>query len=486
MRGVLLILALMAGLIGPLRVPQAQQPVPERLFEQTGWRVGGRLLEYWDRNGGLPVFGLPITAQRAQNTGDGRVTAQTFERNRLELHPTLAAPFDVQLGRLGEEALRTQGRDWRSESAGEPMPGACRAFAATSRSVCGVFLNAWLRSGLDLGDPDISERESTALWGLPLTAPRVETNSSGDRVLTQWFERARFEYHPANPDPYKVLFGRLGAELAGEPAPLPAATIRATPATIRQGHTLVIDAALPGATALRGTLGDTPLAFFDHDGGGRALGGVPALTPAGTLPLRIEADLPDGRTAVTISSVRVIDGGYRTENINLPRDVQDRLDRNAEAIAAERAMVNAIWPQATPERLWSGPFMLPAQGRFSSAFGTRRSYNGGPVNSYHEGLDIANVTGTPVVAPARGRVMLGEPDLLVRGGAVILDHGQGVHTGFWHMSEVIARPGEIVEQGQIIGRIGAKGMVTGPHLHWDVRIGMTPVAPLEWIEHSWP
>jgi murein DD-endopeptidase MepM/ murein hydrolase activator NlpD len=213
---------------------------------------------------------------------------------------------------------------------------------------------------------------------------------------------------------------------------------------------------------------------------------VPVLSAAGALPLRIEADLSDGRTLVQEATVRVLDARYRTENINLPQEVIDRLERNKEAIAAERRQVNAIWPQVTPERLWSGKFILPAQGRVSSEFGTRRSYNGGPVDSFHEGLDIANATGTPVVAPARGRVMLAEPDLLVRGGAVILDHGQGVHTGFWHMSAVLVQPGTIVEQGQIIGRIGAKGMVTGPHLHWDVRIGMVNVQPNEWLDRVWP
>jgi murein DD-endopeptidase MepM/ murein hydrolase activator NlpD len=210
------------------------------------------------------------------------------------------------------------------------------------------------------------------------------------------------------------------------------------------------------------------------------------MTKPGTMPLRVEADLPDGRTVVREAALRVVDARYRTENINLPQEVLDMLERNKEAIAAERARVNAIWPQATPQKLWSGKFILPSQGRISSSFGTNRSYNGGPVDSFHEGMDIANATGTPVVAPARGRVMLAEPDLLVRGGAVILDHGQSVHTGFWHMSAVLVKPGDIVEQGQIIGRIGAKGMVTGPHLHWDVRIGMVNVQPQEWLERTWP
>jgi hypothetical protein len=473
-------------LIGLLSV--AVQPVQaaERLFPETGWRVEGRLLEYWNDNGGLPVFGLPIGPQQAETTPEGRFTIQVFERERLELHPEQQRPYDVQLGRLGEEVLRKQGRDWRDPSVGIQLDGPCRSFAQTGRAVCGAFLSYWQAHGLELGDRGVSERESLALFGLPLTEPNYETNGSGDRVITQWFERARFEFHANNPDPYKVLLGRLGSELAGETA-LPRLSVQANPAAVLQGHTTTIEVQAPGAKAVRGRLGDAPVALFNAgERGWVGLGAVPVLSVAGVLPLQIEADLADGRTLVHQATVRVLDARYRTENINLPQEVRDRLERNREAIAAERRLVNAIWPQVTPERLWSGKFILPAQGRFSSEFGTKRSYNGGPVDSFHEGLDIANATGTAVVAPARGRVMLAEPDLLVRGGAVILDHGQGVHTGFWHMSAVLVQPGTIVEQGQIIGRIGAKGMVTGPHLHWDVRIGMVNVQPNEWLDRVWP
>ncbi|HEX6291780.1 MAG TPA: M23 family metallopeptidase [Herpetosiphonaceae bacterium] len=474
-------------LIGLLAITAQPVRAEERLFPETGWRVEGRLLEFWEASGGLPVFGLPIGPQRVESTPEGQFTTQMFERERLELHPEQQRPYDVQLGRLGEEVLRKQGRDWRGPSTGVQLDGPCRSFPTTGRAVCGAFLSYWQSHGLELGDRGVSERESLALFGLPLTEPNYETNSSGSHVITQWFERTRFEYHPNNPDPYKVLLGRLGAELAGEAAAMPKLDVRSDPAAVLQGHTVSIRVQVPGATAVRGRLADAPVALFRAgEQSWTGLGAVPVLTAPGTLPLRIEADLPDGRTAVHQGTIRVVDARYRTENIDLPQEVRDRLERNREAIAAERRLVNAIWPQVTPERLWSGRFILPAQGRVSSDFGTRRSYNGGPVDSFHEGLDIANAVGTPVVAPARGRVMLAEADLLVRGGAVILDHGQGVHTGFWHMSAVLVQPGAIVEQGQIIGRIGAKGMVTGPHLHWDVRIGSINVKPQEWLERSWP
>ena len=459
----------------------------ERLFPETGWRVGGRLLSFWETSGGLPVFGLPLGPAAPARTPDGSYIAQVFERERLELHPELQAPYDVLLGRLGDELLRRAGRDWRAEGEGQQLAGACQHFTQIGRSVCGLFRDYWRSHGLEFGDPGVSERESLALFGLPLTAPRSEANSSGHRVLTQWFERARFEYHPNNPDPYKVLLGRLGAEFTGQTViTLPELSVEAEPRAVVQGHTTVAKVRLDGAVAVRGTLAGVALPFVRDGGGWSSFAGVPVPTAPGPLALRVEADLADGRTVVTHAALTVLDARYPREQINLSQDVRDRLANNREAIEKERALVNAIWPQVTTERLWNGRFIMPAEGRISSHFGTLRSYDGGPYDSFHEGVDIANATGTPIVAPARGRVVLAEPDLVVRGGAVILDHGLGVHSGFWHQSAVLVRVGDIVEQGQIIGRIGAKGMVTGPHLHWDVRIGSTNVDPREWVERQWP
>lgn len=455
----------------------------ERLFPETGWRVSGRLLDYWENNGGLPVFGLPLGP--VEGLPSVAVSVQLFERERLELHPDLGAPYDVLLGRLGDELLRRAGRDWRTETAGRQPQGQCRAFPETSRSVCGPFLEYWRTHGLDYGDAAVSDREALGLFGLPLTTPQVETNSSGDTVLTQWFERARFELHPDNPTP--VLLGRLGAEsLGAEPAPLPPLRVEIKPLTVLQGHTTRVTVGVEQARAVRGTLNGVALPFVRDGESWHGFAGVPVLAVPGALTVRIEADLADGRTVVKETPLTVRSAGYPREQIQLPAAVSERLANNAAEVQREREMVNAIWPQVTAERLWSGRFILPAQGRISSDFGTIRSYDGGPYDSFHEGLDIANVTGTPIVAAARGRVVLAEPDLLVRGGAVIIDHGQGIHTGYWHQSAVLVRAGEMVEQGQVIGRIGAKGMVTGPHLHWDVRVGPTNVQPREWLEREWP
>ena len=199
-------------------VHRADQPVTVfephpngRYFPETGQTVSGRLLEYWNQNGGLPVFGLPLTPEAEQQTNDGRFRMQQFERNRLELHPENARPYDVLLGRLGTDILYKQGRPWETLPREQPRPG-CRFFGETGHNLCEPFLSYWRSHGLDLGDPGISERESLALFGYPVTSVNTETNPDGWTGATQWFERARFESHPENPNPYKVLLGRLGAE----------------------------------------------------------------------------------------------------------------------------------------------------------------------------------------------------------------------------------------------------------------------------------
>lgn len=204
----LTLLALFLPLAQPANAQNTNQCFPE-----TGYCVGGRFLTFWQGQGGLPVFGFALGEQRKEQGSEGAFDVQWFERERFELHPEKQAPYDVLLGRLGDEMLRRQGRDWRSFPAGTPKDG-CRFFDVTGHMICEPFLSYWRGHGLEFdGSAGTSENESLALFGYPLSEPMMEKNSSGFTVLTQWFERARFEYIPDNPDPYKVLLGRLGAEV---------------------------------------------------------------------------------------------------------------------------------------------------------------------------------------------------------------------------------------------------------------------------------
>ncbi len=181
--------------------------------------VEGRFREYWVQNGGLPVFGYPISPATMQQTAEGTFLTQYFERNRFELHPETARPYDVLLGRLGDDRLKQQGRDWNAFAKADPS--APHYFSQTAHAIAhSPFWAYWSSHGLEFdGQRGTSFGESLALFGLPLSEPQVETNSSGDTVTTQWFERARFEDHGAR----GVLLGLLGNETGGSgPGPVPA------------------------------------------------------------------------------------------------------------------------------------------------------------------------------------------------------------------------------------------------------------------------
>jgi hypothetical protein len=178
--------------------------------------VDGPIAAFWERNGGLPVFGYPTGAQQEQSVEGRALQAQAFERNRLELHPENQAPYDVLLGRLGADILARQGRDWQAFSKADP--GAPHYFAASGHAIAPEFWGYWSSHGLELdGRRGKTAQESLALFGLPLSEAVVETNpTDGKPYLTQWFERARFELHPENAGtPYEVLLGLLGRELTG-------------------------------------------------------------------------------------------------------------------------------------------------------------------------------------------------------------------------------------------------------------------------------
>ncbi|MEI6179300.1 MAG: hypothetical protein WCP31_00985 [Chloroflexales bacterium] len=232
-RPFLLSLGLILTLFPGIRSGLAQgQP---RCFNETHFCIEGRLLEFWDGNGGLAVFGYPTTPLRMETIEGRQFQVQWFERNRLELHPENQPPYDVLLGRLGADRLSQQGRDWQSFPKAAPQAD-CRFFPETGHNVCGRILEAWHTNGLELdGQFGKSEGENLALFGLPLSDLQPET-IEGQQLQVQWFERARFELHPENSAPFDVLLGLLGNEVGpggssqppvpGPPVPQPGITER--------------------------------------------------------------------------------------------------------------------------------------------------------------------------------------------------------------------------------------------------------------------
>jgi murein DD-endopeptidase MepM/ murein hydrolase activator NlpD len=155
--------------------------------------------------------------------------------------------------------------------------------------------------------------------------------------------------------------------------------------------------------------------------------------------------------------------------VNPPESVQAR-------IAEESKLVAALWEASSGSRLWDGPFVRPVPHPANSAFGTRSIFNGQP-RSAHGGADFLSPAGTPIKSPNAGTVVLAR-NLYYSGNTVIIDHGLGLFSYFAHLSETSVAERDTVAAGQVVGKVGATGRVTGPHLHWTLRVGGARVDPL--------
>ena len=145
----------------------------------------------------------------------------------------------------------------------------------------------------------------------------------------------------------------------------------------------------------------------------------------------------------------------------------------------ELARIGAARAKDTGASGWRQDFIWPVKGRISGRFGSQRIYRGEP-GSYHSGIDIATGgSGTPFVAPADGVVILAAQEpFSLEGYLLMIDHGNGLNSAFLHNSAILVREGEAVKQGQVIGRIGASGRATGPHLHWGLKWNDARLDPL--------
>lgn len=177
---------------------------------------------------------------------------------------------------------------------------------------------------------------------------------------------------------------------------------------------------------------------------------------------------------------------WRQEIIVVDGTVAARL--SVEAVQEETNLLAATWNRSNLPRQWSNePWQRPIAERHptTSVFGTRRQYRS-PVPLYatfHTGWDFAAPVGEQVTAPLPGTVVLAQ-DLVTKGLAVVLDHGQGVLSGYWHLSEISVEEGDFVETGDPVGLVGSSGISSGPHLHWEVRIHGVPVNPQQFLYGS--
>jgi murein DD-endopeptidase MepM/ murein hydrolase activator NlpD len=166
---------------------------------------------------------------------------------------------------------------------------------------------------------------------------------------------------------------------------------------------------------------------------------------------------------------------FPTQRITMKSSTASTMSRT-DALRAEKALVQSSMKSTSPAPLWSGSWLVPTRGRATSAYGRRRYVNG-KWWGQHNGADIKAPTGAAVVATNSGRVVLSQNLPTLRGNTIVIDHGCNVFSIYMHLSQRAVRVGQSVARGQLIGRVGATGFVTGAHLHWEVRIGWEPVDP---------
>ena len=272
--------------------------------------------------------------------------------------------------------------------------------------------------------------------------------------------------------------------LGSEPLRFGAVRSATIPGQLIQGRTgsVVIETTRP--LQLSGNWNDLPLTFLplpDDPARQFAYLPVPALIAPGSYWLTVSYTATNGLRLNKSWPVAVAVGPYDSQEINLPDDRGGLLD--AEVSVPELEKVTAVWSQRTPTLYWTEPFSRPISNEYptTSPFGTRRSYNGGPYASYHAGQDFGTPEGVPVVAPGAGVVALAEP-LNVRGNAVIIDHGGGIFSGYWHLSELRVTVGQSVNIGDIVGLSGNTGLSTGAHLHWELLIYGIAVDPMQFLD----
>ncbi len=276
-----------------------------------------------------------------------------------------------------------------------------------------------------------------------------------------------------------VTSPRPGPEVAPRP---PALTIQTPSGQWRQGGlvVLVIASDRPLET-LRVTEPATGVWLERAPGGPgsvfHGLAGIDLETAPGKWPLRLEAVEAGGRRFSDLHAFTVESGGFPLEPLTVDSRYVEPPPSARRRIERDRRKVAAVWKHPDRERRWRGPFRNPIDVPTKGNFGARRILNGQP-RAPHSGVDFAAPAGTPILAPAPGRVALAS-DLYYSGKTVILDHGGGLFTTYFHLSRIDVRIGQTVETGRRLGAVGSTGRVTGPHLHWGARLNGARIDPLD-------
>jgi murein DD-endopeptidase MepM/ murein hydrolase activator NlpD len=241
----------------------------------------------------------------------------------------------------------------------------------------------------------------------------------------------------------------------------------------------------PDFTTLQGSWNDRELAFWKAGTGpGQtglrrdALVGIDLEKAPGDYKITVTAQTAGGAKVVCTSTISVRKGRFATERLQVDKKFVEPDPEQVHRADQERQRLRAIYAKAGPDPLWKGKFRRPLDSVAAGGnFGKRRVLNG-KEGSPHTGMDFPAITGTPVHAVQAGKVVLAE-DLFFSGNTVVVDHGLGIYTFYCHFSQTAVTVGEEVQAGTVLGKVGATGRVTGPHLHWGLTVAGARVNPLE-------
>lgn len=318
---------------------------------------------------------------------------------------------------------------------------------------------------------------------LPAAEPRALVAAhAGDTPLTLAVTHGLplWEVLRLNPQP---LYTGKSVLLPGDPAttclPYPLAALTISPQPVTRGRTalFVFETAEPAACEIT-YLDQTEPCYPLDDTHLYALVGLSALMEPGTYTMKIAVQADGLETAFT-ALLQVSAGRYGYQYIDPPASLSKLMD--PDLMQGELDYLAQWRTIRTPERAWDLPlaFPLPVQVAVSANYGDRRSY-GGMVAGYHSGVDYRAWGGMRVLAPADGVVLLAER-LEARGNAVLIDHGGGLITGYWHLSRIDVQVGQHVRRGEAFALVGNTGLSTGAHLHWELWVNGVSVDSSQWL-----
>jgi uncharacterized cupredoxin-like copper-binding protein len=261
-------------------------------------------------------------------------------------------------------------------------------------------------------------------------------------------------------------------------------TAAVSPAQVPDGSLVLVNVSFekPFSGKITATFEDKTFSFYpmnDVPGGAtqfQGAFGVPHSHKVGAAQVSVTVE---GLKPVT-AGFTVVDGQYNSEVLKVAARKVNPLKKDMPRIIREIAEINKIYGTETLKKYWNGPFQTPLNTFITDPYGTKRLYNG-QLKNYHGGLDYRAAVGTPIFSAGTGNVVLAK-ELFYSGGTVIIDHGYGLLTMYFHMSKIEVKKGQIVKTHELLGLSGKTGRVTGPHLHWQAVIHQVKVNPMGLVE----